>query len=226
MSPNSQQGVYMYVISLKFSSKWWELSKSQKLQILSTIEETEKSYRDKLGSLKRYNSLRDNGDLIYWVADVETSLLNEFRYSLASSSSGLLIPTLTFFSYFKHSPYTGNTSVEILKYLRQEPLRYFVAYPMKKTVDWYLLPFEERKEVMDEHIRVARTHPDNKGIRSYTTYSFGIGDYEFVVIYEIPELDKWINIVEKLREVRARKWVAFEEPIIVGELGSPDIFLK
>jgi Uncharacterized conserved protein len=145
MSPNSQQGVYMYVISLKFSSKWWELSKSQKLQILSTIEEIEKSYRDKLGSLKRYNSLRDNGDLIYWVADVETSLLNEFRYSLASSSSGLLIPTLTFFSYFKPSPYTGNTSVEILKYLRQEPLRYFVAYPMKKTVDWYLLSFRGKE---------------------------------------------------------------------------------
>ncbi|BCU69275.1 chlorite dismutase family protein [Stygiolobus caldivivus] len=222
----TSQGVFMYVISLKFSDKWWELSKAQRGQFISTIGEVEKSHYNKLGSIKRYNSLRDNGDIIYWVADTDTSNLNEFRYSVLSSLSGLVSERLLFFSYFKPSPYTGKTSVEILKYIKQEPLRYFVAYPMKKTVDWYLLPFEERKEVMDEHINVARSHPDNKGIRSYTTYSFGIGDYEFVVIYEIPELDKWINVVERLREVKARKWVAFEEPIIVGEIGDLYIFLK
>ena len=216
----------MYVMSLKFNEKWWELDIVQKSQILSKIEEAEKSYYNKLGSLKRYNSLRENGDIIYWAVDTDTSRLNEFRYSILSNSAGFLTQSLLFLSYFKPSPYTGNNAVEILKYVKQEPLRYFVAYPMKKSPDWYLLPFEERKEIMDEHIRIARTHPDNKGIRSYTTYSFGIGDYEFVVIYEIPELDKWVNVVEKLREAKARKWVVLEEPIIVGEVGGLDIFLK
>ncbi|MBW9142061.1 MAG: chlorite dismutase family protein, partial [Candidatus Aramenus sp.] len=72
--------------------------------------------------------------------------------------------------------------------------------------------------IMREHIEIARTHPKNDGIRSYTTYSFGVADYEFVVIYEAPSLTNWIEVVEKLREAKARKWVTKEEPILVGEL--------
>jgi len=80
------------------------------------------------------------------------------------------------------------------------------------------LPFNEREDIMREHIKVAREHPKNKGIKSYTTYSFGVEDYEFVVIYEIPSLPEWVEVVEKLREVRARKWITREEPIITGEV--------
>ncbi len=105
-----------------------------------------------------------------------------------------------------------------LSILKVEPLKYFVAYPMKKSVDWYLLPFDEREKIMMEHINIAKNHPKNNGIRSYTTYSFGIGDYEFVVIYEIPNLSDWVEVVEKLREAKARKWITKEEPLLVGEL--------
>ena len=60
------------------------------------------------------------------------------------------------------------------------------------------------------------TDPNNKDILSYTTYSFGIGDQEFVVIYETDSLYSWMKVTEKLREVEARKWIIKETPILTG----------
>jgi chlorite dismutase len=87
---------------------------------------------------------------------------------------------------------------------------------MSKSNDWYLLPYEKRKEVMDEHIKVAMTDENNKDILSYTTYSFGIGDQEFVVLYETDDLYSWMKVTQRLREVEARKWITKETPIFTG----------
>jgi chlorite dismutase len=220
-----QRGLFMFVSEFKFDEKWWSLDSQSRNSYINKLIEMESKFKQELVSIKRYNSLRYDGDLVYWVSDYSTEKLNDFRYSIISIFKGLLKETITLFSYYKPSPYVEKGK-EILNLLRLEPFKYFVAYPMKKSPDWYLLPFEERKEIMDEHIKMASLHPDNEGIRSYTTYSFGIADYEFVVIYEIPDLAKWINVVEKLREAKARKWIVKEEPIITGEIGSLDIFLK
>lgn len=216
--------VYMMVNAFKFSSDWWKLDKVERKKIVSRIDEIEREYEKKVVSIKRYISLRYDSDIIYWISDVNTTPLNEFRYSLLSLS--YINENISFFSVFKESPYTMGENADLISFLKFPSLKYFVAYPMKKSPDWYLLPYEERRDIMAEHIKIAKTHPDNNGIRSYTTYSFGIGDYEFVVIYEIPELYKWVNVVEKLREARARKWITSEEPILVGEQGSLDIFVK
>ncbi|BFH72552.1 chlorite dismutase family protein [Sulfurisphaera javensis] len=216
--------VYMTVNMFKFSHEWWKLGKEEKKKIISKIDEMEKDYEKKIISLKRFISLRYDGDIIYWLSDFNTTPLNEFRYDLLSTS--YLEEKISLFSVFKESPYTMGGNKDLSSFLKIPPLKYFVAYPMKKSPDWYLLPFNERKDIMAEHIKIARTHPDNEGIRSYTTYSFGIGDYEFVVIYEIPDLYRWTNVVEKLREAKARKWITLEEPILVGELGALDIFVK
>ncbi len=105
--------------------------------------------------------------------------------------------------------------------LNQEPLEYFVAYPMSKSPEWYLLDYDERKEIMMDHIRSAMSNPEQEGIRSYTTYSFGIGDQEFVVLYEVPDLAKWSHVTEKLREAKARKWISKETPILIGMYSDP-----
>jgi chlorite dismutase len=40
-----------------------------------------------------------------------------------------------------------------------------------KSREWYLLPFEERKKMMDEHIAIGRKFPE---IRLNTSYAYGI----------------------------------------------------
>lgn len=125
--------------------------------------------------------------------------------------------SLVWLSVYKASPYVSST-IDVLGNLKQEPLRYLAAYPMKKDPEWYLMPFEERRSIMAEHIGIARSHRYSKNVRSYTTYAFGIAGYEFLVVYEVQSLYEWVEIVERLREARARKWVVVEEPVLVGEL--------
>lgn len=224
MSQIGNKEVFMYVSSIKLSANWWVEAKEERRKIIGEIEELESKFKSSLISLKRYISLRFDSDIIYWLSSFDTSPIIDFRYNLLSILRNLASESFSMFSIYKPSPYTkGNFSIESA--LSLEPLRYFIAYPMKKSVDWYLLPLEEREKIMGEHIRIARTHPKNKGIRSYTTYSFGIGDYEFVVIYEAPSLPEWVEVTEALREAKARKWVTKEEPILVGELKGLDVFL-
>ncbi|WP_338604047.1 chlorite dismutase family protein [Sulfolobus tengchongensis] len=215
---------YFYISSIKISNNWWTIGKEERRNIINELESVESQFKDSLISLKRYISLRYDSDIIYWVSSSDTSKLVDFKYTLLSTLKNFGYETLSLFSIYKPSPYTrGN--FDIKKVLSLEPLKYFVAYPMKKDVNWYLLSFVDREKIMKEHIEIARTHPKNKGIRSYTTYSFGVGDYEFVVVYEIPEIENWVEVVESLREAKARKWITKEEPILVGELRGLEVFL-
>jgi chlorite dismutase len=210
--------VYMYIQSLTLTKEWWKISHSEKKAIVDELSEFEKKIQKNI-IIKRFLSLRYDSDLIYWINSKNTKDIREFRYKIFKIFRGLIKENLGMLSIFKPSPYVNYKKFEPWDYIKQEPLRYFIAYPMKKSPEWYLLPFNERKELIEEHAKIA-SEINKYGIRSYTTYSFGIGDNEFVVIYESPTIEGWSYVVEKLREARARKWTIREEPIIIGELGN------
>jgi chlorite dismutase len=213
--------IFMYVTTYKLSPTWWRIGSEDRRRILSRLSDLEKDLGGSLLLLRRYASLRWDSDIIYWLVSEDTGGLLRFRSRVSSVLGELGHETLGLLSIYEKSPYTKGDH-DLRSYLGGEPLRYFIAYPMKKSPDWYLLPMEERMGIMREHIEMARNHPENRGIRSYTTYSFGIGDYEFVVIYEASSLVEWMHVTQSLREAKARKWVTKEEPIIVGELSDMD----
>ncbi|CAC11647.1 conserved hypothetical protein [Thermoplasma acidophilum] len=164
-----------------------------------------------------YRSYRTDSDVIFWYSSRNPDLMILAKERVQASMRPIAVSSFSSISIYDESPYNAmNKKLE--DSLRLPPLRYFVAYPMSKTPDWYLLDFDTRKEIMHEHIKMALNHPDEKGIRSYTTYSFGIGDQEFVVLYEIPDIAAWSRVTEKLREARARKWIIKETPILLGRL--------
>jgi chlorite dismutase len=213
--------VYMMVYSIKFDKDWWRLNHEARKTILSKAEEVANEFKKDVISIKKFSSLSQESNIIYWLTSFSTSPFLEFRSAILSAFEGYALESNLFLSVFKPSPYM-KSNFDPKTILGGEQLKYFVAYPMKKSPEWYLLPFEEREKIMKEHIDMAIKNPKNNGIKSYTTYSFGIGDYEFVVIYEIPELFNWVDVVEKLREAKARKWIVKEEPLIVGETKAFD----
>lgn len=218
--------VFMMVLSIEFSKDWWKLDSVDRKAMISKLDEVEGRFKNQLLSLKKYASLSKGSHIIYWASSEVTYNLVDFRFSILSTLKGYAEENEVFLSIFKQSPYVKNErKVDYKSILALPQLKYFVAYPMKKDPEWYLLPFEEREKIMKEHIMMAVNNPKNNGIRSYTTYSFGISDYEFVVIYEIPELRNWIDVVEKLREAKARKWIIREEPILVGETRDFDFLI-
>ncbi len=93
-----------------------------------------------------------------------------------------------------------------------KPLKYNIVYPFVKSREWYLLPFEKRSEMMKEHINVGRKFPL---IRLNTSYSFGIGDQDFMLAFETDNLMDFQDLIMKLRETQVNRYVVRDTPMIV-----------
>jgi chlorite dismutase len=89
--------------------------------------------------------------------------------------------------------------------------RYLIVYPFTKTAAWHLLPFEERREMMGEHVGVARTHSEH--ISQLLLYGYGIDDHEFIVSYECDSLLEFQTLVMELRATRGRAYTHSDTPI-------------
>ena len=218
--------IYMQILSFRFKHSAHMLSRENRADLVMQINSTLSAFRKNSVSLKVYRSIRYDADYMLWFSTHYPDNIADLLSTLREKSKGFISYVTGFLSIYSESPYLKKgTSLEDT--LNEKPGKYMVAYPMSKTNDWYQIPYEERKSIMAEHIGTALSHPDNKGIRSYTTYSFGISDSEFVVIYEVEDLAGWSRVTNRLREVKARKWIASETPILVGtyservELGSP-----
>lgn len=209
--------IYMQVVSLKFEHGFHAIEESEKGRIVNDLNELLEGARSEIVEFRIYRSIRYDSDYILWISTYEPSSIGLILRDLKTSSSGFLQPTHGFLSIYQESPYLKKNQ-ELSDTLKEPPLPLFVAYPMWKSSDWYQMSYEERKNIMAEHIGVAVSHPSNKGIRSYTTYSFGISDAEFVVIYEVDDLASWSKVTQALREVQARKWITSETPVLVGSL--------
>jgi hydrogen peroxide-dependent heme synthase len=95
----------------------------------------------------------------------------------------------------------------------EEPRRYLCVYPFVRSYEWYLLPDQERREMLAEHGQMARDYPD---VRANTVASFGLGDYEWVLAFEADELHRIVDLMRHLRASRARLHVRAELPFYTG----------
>jgi chlorite dismutase len=89
-------------------------------------------------------------------------------------------------------------------------LPYLFVYPFVKKREWYGLPFEERRRIMADHIRVGHRHPK---VRIHTGYSFGLDDMEFVLAFEAESPAGFLELVSELRSTEASRYTALETPI-------------
>jgi chlorite dismutase len=53
-------------------------------------------------------------------------------------------------------------------------------------------------------------------VRINTSYSFGVDDQDFVVAFESNEADKFVNLVQELRETESSLYTARDTPMYVG----------
>lgn len=87
---------------------------------------------------------------------------------------------------------------------------YLFVYPFVKKREWYGLTFEERQEAMTDHVRVGRKYPS---IRINTTYSFGLDDQEFVVVFEGDDPGEFLDLVMELRGSPASAYTERDTPV-------------
>jgi chlorite dismutase len=205
------------VLAYKFRSSWWKLTRESRIKVIDDLktilkETHEKNNQDIKAEI--YSSLRPDSNLIFWLLLKDSTDLNETRARLGKVFGSYASLKYGFLSVYEANKLKDSSGKE-----------YFVSYPISKSPEWYLLPKEKRTGIMAEHIRLATSDVNNKGINSYTTTSFGIDDNEFVVLYELNSIPEWVAVTTNLREAEARKWITNEKPILVGSKSNFKEFL-
>jgi hydrogen peroxide-dependent heme synthase len=100
----------------------------------------------------------------------------------------------------------------------EEPKRYVCVYPFVRSLDWYLLPDEERRQMLADHGKAARGYPD---VRANTVPAFALGDYEWILAFEADQLDRIVDLMRHLRATEARRHVREEIPFYTGPRVAP-----
>jgi chlorite dismutase len=95
----------------------------------------------------------------------------------------------------------------------EDPKRYVCVYPFVRSLEWYLLPDEERRTMLADHGKAARGYPD---VRANTVPAFALGDYEWILAFEADELDRIVDLMRHLRATEARRHVREEVPFYTG----------
>ncbi len=155
---------------------------------------------------------RADADLLVWWTcadpDVLQSAYTGFR---RTRLGGVLEPVWS--AVGLHRPAEFNKSHVPAYVRREDPKRYVVVYPFVRTLEWYLLPAEERRDMLAEHGKMAREYPD---VRSNTVASFALGDYEWLLAFEADELHRLLDLMRHLRGAEARRHTREELPFFTG----------
>jgi chlorite dismutase len=156
--------------------------------------------------------LREDVDLLLWLYGPGVPALQDFLVHLSKLQFGrYLHVTHAWLAATRESQYT---KLHVVAFDKPFPARRFlIVYPFVKSREWYLLPFGERRRMMEQHAHVGRQFPQ---VRLNTLYSFGLDDQDFVVAFETDDLHAFQDLVMKLRELEVSRYTVRDTPMVVG----------
>ena len=100
----------------------------------------------------------------------------------------------------------------------EEPKAYLSVYPFVRSYEWYILPEAERGKMLRDHGLLGRDFPQ---VISNTVSSFALGDWEWILGLEAPELVDLVDLMRHLRATEARNHVREEIPFYTGRRITP-----
>jgi chlorite dismutase len=164
---------------------------------------------------------REDIDFFLWVISKDPEPIQDLTVQLSHTGLGQYLQMSTsYFAMMRESPYVRSHLHAPAP--QPGPCKYLVVYPFIKTREWYLMPFDARQAMMNEHIKVGHEFPD---IRINTAYSFGLDDQDFVVAFDTDSLAEFQDLVMRLRETEASRYTARDTPMIVGAAKSLEAIL-
>ncbi len=209
---NADDEQYFFNFSFfKIDSKWrWmaDLAKEE------SAREVENIIRNSGIKFRSYSTLglRDDSDFLFWFAAKSVDEIQNVISKLYLTVIGKYItPAQVYLSCTRSSIY-AKKGLTLSFVDGTEPKQYVVVYPFTKTREWYLLPRQQRQQMMEEHINVSQKYP---GIILNTTYSFGIDDQDFMLAFETDDLRDFQNLIMDLRETKVSAYVKVDTPMIV-----------
>jgi peroxiredoxin len=156
--------------------------------------------------------LRADADLmVWWHAETIDELQDAYSRLRRTTLGGSLWPVWS--NAALHRPAEFNKSHVPAFLAGEDPRPYICVYPFVRSYEWYLLPDEERRDMLREHGQMAREFAD---VRANTVASFALGDYEWILAFEADELHRIVDLMRHLRGSTARRHVREEVPFYSG----------
>jgi len=155
--------------------------------------------------------LRDDAEFLFWFAAETVEEIQDVISKLYLTVFGkYIIPSRVYLSCTRSSTYARKGTLPSFV-LGNESQKKVIVYPFTKTREWYLLPQEQRQKMMDQHINVSEKYPQ---VTLNTTYSFGIGDQDFMLAFECDNLRDFQNLIMDLRQTPVSAYIAVDTPMI------------
>jgi len=156
--------------------------------------------------------LRADADLMVWWHGSSIEAVQGAYQRLRKSDLGRhLLPVWSVAAL--HRPAEFNRG-HLPAFLSGEAARdYICVYPFVRSYEWYVLPEDERRDMLVEHGLAARDYPD---VRANTLAAFALGDYEWILAFEADDLTRIVDLMRHLRGSETRRHVREEVPFYTG----------
>lgn len=211
--------VFLNFSFYKVDPKWrWlnDLGKEEGAKEFSSLIEVAKTKM----KVRVYSTLglRDDSEFMLWMISESVEKMQVLASKIYLTIFGKYIESSrVYLSSYRPSIYSKKTKMTpgyLLEDSKKEnePMKYAIVYPFIKSREWYLLPLEDRIKMMDEHITIGRRFPQ---VRLNTSYSFGLGDQDFMLAFETTDLMAFQDLIVRLRETRVSRYVVKDTPMIV-----------
>jgi peroxiredoxin len=160
------------------------------------------------------SGLRADADVMVWLHGPTAEGLQEALRVLRRALGAV---ELSWSAFGIHRPAEFNKG-HVPAFLSGKPAQQWLCvYPFVRSYEWYLLPENERQELLVEHGMMGRDHTT---VLSNTVASFALGDWEWVLALEAPDLHEIVDMTRHLRASGARRHVRIEIPFYTGRLIS------
>ena len=160
------------------------------------------------------SGLRADADLMVWLHGAAPEVLQAALRTLRRASPlAALVPMWNAMGVHRDAEFTA---AHLPAFLRgKEPEAWLTVYPFVRSYDWYILPEDERRQMLADH---GRKGSEYRQVLANTVASFALGDYEWILALEAPELVDLVDLMRHLRQTEARRHVREEVPFYTGRL--------
>ena len=158
------------------------------------------------------SSLRADADLMIWLhGGAPETLQWALRELRRSALLRTLLPTWNAMGVHVDAEFSASHRPAFMG--DKKPEAWLTVYPFVRSYEWYILPDEERRAMLADHGRKGGAYPQ---VLANTVASFALGDYEWILALEAPQLVDLVDLMRHLRQTEARRHVREEVPFYTG----------
>lgn len=158
------------------------------------------------------SGLRADADIMLWLhGETVDGLQAAVRTLRRAALLSTLLPTWNAMGVHVQAEFSRSHAPAFM--LGKEPKGWLCVYPFVRSYEWYLLPEEERRDMLAEHGRRGSAFTE---VLANTVASFALGDYEWLLGLESDDPLELVDMMRDLRYTEARRHVREEVPFFTG----------